>query len=429
VCRDCVFDGKCGKPCVDCGQNKDGRLRCDGAACVVCATDAHCAAGLHCKDKASCVQCLTREHCTTALGPGWACGANNQCQRCVSDGQCGPSCSACTGAFHCRDHVSACVECVTDAHCTGPRGPGWYCGGNVCQRCNIPARCGPTCMACGAGAYCKDNVSSPACLPCLSNTHCPAGQACFTLAGLPNRCVPQASVHSLIWQGGQGWYRTAPAAGDGSPDWPHANTWVGPIPLTSLPGAGDIQAWSSTVYQDGRTLLQGYWRGNQGYYRTVPILLNDTVEWTAASAWGPAPFALPPGSAGDVQGVDMPAYPNGSRLIQGVWRGGHSYYREVSFRLDGTPDWGLQPWMPAASLPNPMGGPLQTQTSFPFPTIDKLTGTWQVSVWQDGQSWYLTAPIKGGEPKFAEATGWIYIGTVALPGSGTLQAHDTFVLR
>lgn len=60
---------------------------------------------------------------------------------------------------------------------------GNYCGDGLCQACNLPDHCGPTCTKCPANAYiCK----AGACVQCIADDQCPNGQICDTNGG---KCV------------------------------------------------------------------------------------------------------------------------------------------------------------------------------------------------------------------------------------------------
>lgn len=60
---------------------------------------------------------------------------------------------------------------------------GNYCGDGLCQACNLPDHCGPTCTKCPATAYiCK----AGACVQCIADDQCPNGQICDTNGG---KCV------------------------------------------------------------------------------------------------------------------------------------------------------------------------------------------------------------------------------------------------
>jgi hypothetical protein len=76
-------------------------------------------------------------------GDGYQCntsGSINECEECDNATNCGPDCTACSGAYYtCLGSVEGCVYC------------------------NTSAMCGPTCSPCGGGDICWDSGSGPAC--------------------------------------------------------------------------------------------------------------------------------------------------------------------------------------------------------------------------------------------------------------------------
>ena len=90
------------------------------------------------------------------------------------------------------------------------------------------------------------------------------------------------------WRGNGGWYRTVPIV-NGTPDWNHPNQW-NPTPLN----LGQINCTETilaqTDYVIGSTLRQFHWclngAGNlESKERTVPIA-GGMPQWNSASAWG-----------------------------------------------------------------------------------------------------------------------------------------------
>jgi hypothetical protein len=74
----------------------------------------------------------------------------------------------------------------------------------------------------------------------------------------------------VFWRGNQGWYRRLPIVNE-EPDWDNPwSHWDGPLSLGQIPGQFGMQAQSAITV--GNILTQSYWRGNQGWYRTVPIV-------------------------------------------------------------------------------------------------------------------------------------------------------------
>lgn len=78
----------------------------------------------------------------------------------------------------------SCQECgAAGMDCTG----GSYCGDGLCQPCNLPDHCGPSCVTCPANARLCENDK---CVQCTSDAMCPAGQACTNgMCGTPTPCT------------------------------------------------------------------------------------------------------------------------------------------------------------------------------------------------------------------------------------------------
>ena len=105
-----------------------------------------------------------------------------------------------------------------------------------------------------------------------------------------------------FWRSNKGWYRTVPIY-NGEIDLDYPYPWHGPIALSDIPGQWGMQAQSAIAV--GNILTQSFWRGNQGWYRTVPIY-NGRPQWgdPSASDWsGPLSLSMLPGS-GAIQGLD-----------------------------------------------------------------------------------------------------------------------------
>ncbi|WNG44020.1 hypothetical protein F0U60_07870 [Archangium minus] len=167
-----------------------------------------------------------------------------------------------------------------------------------------------------------------------------------------------------MWRGDQGFTRTVSMNADGSPNWAAASAWSGPALLSGLPGSGSLQASEAVVIAFGRVLRQSFWRGNQGFTRTVPMNMDGTPNWAAASAWsGPTSSSVLPGS-GDVQSLSETLYPNGQTMLQGIWRGNQGFTRTIPMNADGTPNFGAaSAWSAPIALSGlPGSGSIQSQT-------------------------------------------------------------------
>jgi hypothetical protein len=245
---------------------------------------------------------------------------------------------------------------------------------------------------------------------------------------LPNKTMLQG-----YWRGNQGYSRTVPLDGNGNPVWSKATPWSGPLAITSLPGSGDMQSQTGFVLKN-RTLVQGFWRGNQGYTRTFTLKADGSPDWNSGSWSGPIAIASLPGS-GDIQSQEDEILPNGT-LLQGFWRGGHGYARTVPLKDDGTPDWNnANPWgdpmtvaFPAGSLVGlPGSGPLQVQGGFP---IRHNTAMLQ-SIWRANTGYVRTVPKRtDGNWDWNAATDWTEAAKIdSLPGEGDLETYSDFTMR
>jgi Cys-rich repeat protein len=64
--------------------------------------------------------------------------------------------------------------------------PGNYCGDGLCQDCNVPDHCGPTCMRCPDD---RRICSAGACVQCTLDEQCPSGRVCVNgTCTPPTRC-------------------------------------------------------------------------------------------------------------------------------------------------------------------------------------------------------------------------------------------------
>ena len=86
-----------------------------------------------------------------------------------------------------------------------------------------------------------------------------------------------------------GFWRIVPVA-NGEPQWNSASTWSQPISISTIPGSGSIQTMSVFMYGNGSKLQQSFWRGDQGFWRIVPVA-NGEPQWSC----GVVPTATPGG--------------------------------------------------------------------------------------------------------------------------------------
>ena len=76
---------------------------------------------------------------------------------------------------------AACQECGAPSQVCSM---GNYCGDGLCQACDVPDHCGPSCISCPANARI---CSTGRCVECTADDQCPAGQTC----DIPNgKCTP-----------------------------------------------------------------------------------------------------------------------------------------------------------------------------------------------------------------------------------------------
>ncbi|MGE5344211.1 MAG: hypothetical protein ACM3SY_22315 [Candidatus Omnitrophota bacterium] len=127
------------------------------------------------------------------------------------------------------------------------------------------------------------------------------------------------AFHQGIWRGNQGFNRTVPIR-NGEIIWPEASRWSDPLPITIMPGTGDIQALQSILFPKRNYFFQQVCRGDQLHWRTVPIR-NNAIQWPSTSEWfGPLGIRGFPGS-GHVLATDAFVMPNKTDVLLTVWQG------------------------------------------------------------------------------------------------------------
>lgn len=214
-----------------------------------------------------------------------------------------------------------------------------------------------------------------------------------------------ATLLQTLWRGNQGWLRSVPVT-NGDIDWRNASGWLGPGNIGDFPGSGDMQSYSDVVINDGTTLLQTIWRGDQGWFRAVPMVNGGNVDWQNASAWvGPGDIAGLPGS-GDVQAQSEVIINNGKSLMQTWWRGNQSWLRAVPIVAGGNVDWkNATGWIgPGDISALPGAGDVQAQSDI----VTSGGKTLLQSFWRGNQGWIRSIPIStDGAVDWKNATGWI----------------------
>lgn len=173
-----------GGACVECTQTSQcGQYEvCTANVCVLtgCGSDAECGGTTpKCRADRQCVTCLQESDC----GPLKTCNGQNQCVAgpCESNAECA-SVDATKGI--CATSGS-CVQCTADAQCPGT--------GKVCRtnRC-VAAHCGSDADCDGTTPRCETGTG--ACVGCVTDSHCSAGQrcnasrTCETIPGLGQPC-------------------------------------------------------------------------------------------------------------------------------------------------------------------------------------------------------------------------------------------------
>lgn len=190
--------------------------------------------------------------------------------------------------------------------------------------------------------------------------------------------VAKPQLMQGIWRGDQGFSRIIPIV-NGNPDW-SCNTgacaWSGPLSLTNIPGSGSMQSLDDIVI--GGNLTQGIWRGGQGWVRTLPMV-SGIPDWsctTGACAWsGPLDINLFPGS-GHMQASNSFVIGGGNTLMQGFWRGDQGFVRTVPI-VNGQVQWNTCPALPTPTstpTPNPSCACKSDKTCETSCSFDKLTG-------------------------------------------------------
>lgn len=235
-----------------------------------------------------------------------------------------------------------------------------------------------------------------------------------------------SSVYQTQWRGDRTYSRAAFTDNDSFVLWGADPPWTASSVSSTdyLPGSGAVQTESFVVI--GNTLEHYTWRGNQGWSRKIPINKGQ-IGWAAATGWsGPYNVNVLPGS-GDMQ--SQSDYVIGSNLWQTHWRGNGGWYRTVPI-VNGTPDWNhANPWN---QTPLNLGQIACSETIL-AQTDYVIGSTLRQFHWcLNGQgqleSKERTVPIANGIPQWNSASPWYTGSTDDLPGSGTLQARSDFAL-
>lgn len=195
--------------------------------------------------------------------------------------------------------------------------------------------------------------------------------------------VNKNSIIQSYWRNNQGYFRTVPIVNNNIV-WNQASSWNGPFGLDSLPGTGDIQDQAGFVIRD--TYHQTFFRGNVEWYRSAPVTNNGSIQWDQASNWQQnVSISNLPGT-GDIQGYNT--YILESRLFQSVWRNNTEYTRVVFINGD-KPDWNdASPWV-AHNRTWPGSGSFHAHAGY-------IVGdTYYASVWRNNLGYSQTIPVGG----------------------------------
>jgi hypothetical protein len=146
-----------------------------------------------------------------------------------------------------------------------------------------------------------------------------------------------------FWRSGEGYSREVPLKTDGTPDWNAAEPWpANPISANVYPPfSGEMQVSDSLLIGRGDTILQSYWRNNSGYIRYVAVDFFGHPAWNFTSEWtGPVSSSGLPGTATKpITAQTSIVYPDGTTLLQSFWRSDEGFTRTVPLNSLGYPDW------------------------------------------------------------------------------------------
>jgi hypothetical protein len=222
------------------------------------------------------------------------------------------------------------------------------------------------------------------------------------------------------WRGTEGRMRQVPIV-NGVPDFTQAGPWSVAVNQSTLPGSGDVQGLAYVPL--GGNLYQELWRSNTRWTRTIPIV-GGIVQEGSATAWqsGLTNFGAMPGS-GTVQ--DNNFYVLCTTLYHQFWRGDQGWYRSIPIS-GGVPNWGsATAWAgPVALSALPGSGSLQAYSV--FTTDTSITqAVWQNNSGYARNVTISGCTANFGSP--GPWSGAISINT--LPGSGDMRAQDNYELR
>ena len=195
--------------------------------------------------------------------------------------------------------------------------------------------------------------------------------------------------------------------------------WSAPISLTTLPGSGSIQTHSDFIFSNGTKLEQSIWRGDQGFWRIVPVVAGEIV-WASAGVWSqPISVSTLPGS-GSIQTHSDFIFSNGTKLEQSIWRGDQGFWRIIPM-VNGEPQWSCANSLPTATPipPAPTATPIPIATSIPCPKKAQGDANCDGTVNLLDYFYYVTVASGGRVPSSVNPD---------FNGNGTVNAEDRAII-
>ena len=168
------------------------------------------------------------------------------------------------------------------------------------------------------------------------------------------------SIVQVLWRGGQGWERNIDLDAYGQIDWPSTSNWFKGDAITAYPGSGTLNSYQ--VYRDGNDLVQSYWRGGQGHSARRAIGTTPAHDWLGSGSvsWNTISSSNLP-SSGVINAQTSYDMPN--ELIQGLWRNNHGYSKSLPI-VNGSVQFGAS-WSGASPMSTlPGSGTLQGMSGY-----------------------------------------------------------------
>jgi acetyl esterase/lipase len=219
-----------------------------------------------------------------------------------------------------------------------------------------------------------------------------------------NKCIHLANAFTeAVYKDGKGYIRSVPLTSSGDINWSKAGSWNSVT--VNLDGSGTIEAQSSLILPDSQQLMQSYWRNKTGYYRYVPIE-NGKIIWSKAKAWNSNTLNGLEGE-GAVQAQSDVVTPDGSQLIQGYWRSNVGYLRSVPI-INNQPSWSTaKPWSRTSINLMPGSGDVRAQAHAISPNGKILYQFFA----RGNQVYRRTVPIENHQLVWDKAGSWADVTT------------------